>query len=410
MSFGALDSKAVFAARLKAIDIPNAAIQTLQTAGIDTMAKLAFLSSCQPGVGDDSPFVKALAAALGYDDYTAIPAGLLSGMRRIWFESHTIAVSEVRQKLEKPEDQNKKLPLPEREVRRASQQARLAGVLIEGALEPSHGLIDLVFSMKDDELVRYIDPCNCTCRVQELSGVKREHFVRFDATSGNLKQVTKDVLGTTDVSSEYKLRLALQRRNLALDQLDVLPYEAGERYVNMLFELMQKTVPSAFSPITMEQIVIADRQVWLKMAEICRSGLSKDDTGKYPLETALTDSLRDPIVMSTLQPLPRSRAAPAHTPQHNKPPPRAAPYERPASKGGKGQKGRGKGKQQWRGPVPSALQGGWSRTKDRQPICFAYNLNGCSSAKAGEKCSKGLHVCCGCFSDNHTFSQCQSRK
>ena len=116
MSFGALDSKAVFAARLKAIDIPNAAIQTLQTAGIDTMAKLAFLSSCQPGVGDDSPFVKALAAALGYDDYTTIPAGLLSGMRRIWFESHTIAVSEVRQKLEKPEDQNKKLPLPEREV------------------------------------------------------------------------------------------------------------------------------------------------------------------------------------------------------------------------------------------------------------------------------------------------------
>ena len=168
MSVGALDSKAVFSARMKAVDIPDTVVQMLSDGGVDTMAKLAFLTGCQPGVGDDTPFVSAISRLLGYDDSNPIPAGLLAGLRRMWFESHTIAISEVRQKLEKSDDQPKRLPLAEREVRRLTQQNKLSGVLVEGNLEPSHSLIDAVYAIRDEELVKYIDPCNRTSRVQEL--------------------------------------------------------------------------------------------------------------------------------------------------------------------------------------------------------------------------------------------------
>ena len=416
MAVGALDSKAVFEARLKAIDIPDVVTAALSAGGVDTMAKLAFLTGCQPGVGDDSPFVNAVSTMLGYDASNVIPAGLLAGLRRIWFESHTIAISEVRQKLEKSEDHPKRLPLAEREVRRTAQQNRLNGVLVEGALEPSHALIDAVYTIRDEEIVKYIEPCNCTSRLQELKGVKREQFLKIDGGAGNIKHVSRDVLGVTDVSSEYKLRLALQRRNLAFDQLDILPYEVGEKYVNMLFDLTTHTVPSTHSPITMEQIMIADKHVWLKISEVCRTGVCKSILG-YPLEEALKKALADPIVMSSLQPLPKSRGG-SHSESWKKETSyRPGPYqdERPSYDKGKGKgkkgknkstKGSGKSKQYTGGgPMPNELRGGSSKNSDGVPVCFNFNLRGCQGAKPGERCQKGLHVCAKCFATDHVFSQ-----
>ena len=72
-------------------------------------------------------------------------------------------------------------------------------------------------------------------------------------------------------------------------------------------------------------------------------------------------------------------------------------------------KGRGKGKsKKGRGPnVPSALIGKALETPQKKRLCWAFNLpNGCSAAKPGEACSKGLHVCAepGCFK-HHSLQQ-----
>ena len=419
-SVGLLDSKAVFRARLRSIDIPDSVADALEQGGVDTLAKLAFLTSCQPGVGDDGAFVKAVSALLNYDDTNVIPAGLLSGMRRIWFEAHTCAISEVRSKIEKPEDQPKRLPAAEREVRRRAQQDRLTGILIEGQLEPSNMLVDAVYTIRDEEVVRWIDPSTCTSRVQELKGVKKEQFLKVDSSTGTVKQVSREQVGTTDVSTAYHLRLAYQRRNLAFDQLDLLPYAVGERYINKLFELMSQPVPSSHVPIGIEQVVLGDKQIWLKISETCRTGVAKTMSG-YPIEAALEKALLDPIVMATLQPLVRARGSTSNE-SWNKggkgsggDSNRSNPYG-PGKGDGKNRKGQSKGK--WSnskgqsrfaatgGPVPSVLKGGAAKTSDGAPICFNYNLRGCQGAKAGAKCNRGLHVCAKCFSSDHTFSQC----
>ena len=48
-----------------------------------------------------------------------------------------------------------------------------------------------------------------------------------------------------------------------------------------------------------------------------------------------------------------------------------------------------------RTPMPKELLGHSNVTRSGEPICFDYNLpHGCTRAKAGQRCNKGLHVCC----------------
>ena len=65
-----------------------------------------------------------------------------------------------------------------------------------------------------------------------------------------------------------------------------------------------------------------------------------------------------------------------------------------SAKGG----GKGKGKKERTGTskggnMPPELRGKAKATKAGDPICFAYNVNGCSNAKHGGRCNRGLHVC-----------------
>jgi hypothetical protein len=409
MSGTALDSKPVFEARLRSIDVPNHIFEKLRDEGIDTLAKLAFLTGAQPGASDDDKFVDSISKVLGFDANNPIPMGLLAGLRRAWFEAHTVAVAEVRQKLERPEDAPKKLPLPEREVRRQSQQLRLVGVPVEGSTEPSHALVDMVFAMRDDDVVRYIEPMYCTTRTQELKGIKKEVSLRIDQMTGNVKQQVKETLIATDISNEFKLRTALQRRSLALDQLDLVPYEQSEKMHSYLFELTQKDVPSSHNPITMEQVMIADRQIWLYMAEHCRTGLTKDAMGVYPMAEAMKQALQDPIVLSLLQPLPRASSYAKAEKSMSNPGHRSEPYESKGKSKSRA-KGKSKGKGKSRQSVPSVLRGGSATNREGYPICFNHNISGCSEAKNGERCNRGLHVCCKCFSEEHTFQTCSKKR
>ena len=67
-------------------------------------------------------------------------------------------------------------------------------------------------------------------------------------------------------------------------------------------------------------------------------------------------------------------------------------YRNTFQKGGsKGSGDKGKG----RGPnMPSELKGHEYETKDGVNICFGFNTGTCSRAKPGERCPRGLHVCC----------------
>ena len=410
-----LDSEPVFEARMKGVGLSEAQIQQLTTEGVSTLAKMAFLVGCQPGVGDDSEFVKAASELLGHDQSNPISKGTLASMRRLWFEAHTVALNEVKQKLDKTDEATcKRLPQPEREVRRQAQQSRMVGLILEGQLEPSNSLIDLVNTIKDDDVLRWVDPSVCTHRSSELQGQKRETFLKLDS-QGQLKQVVKEEPQQAETNTEYRLRLCLQRRSLAFDQLDLLPYLDMEKVHNFLFDLLLKPVPSSHKQPSLEQIMLADRQIWVKMSEQLRSGLSKKPDGSYPMQAALQQALADPVIQSMLQPLAKSNASQGNfgkqdrkSPNHNR---RSTPYSKGNSKGqskgaGKG-KGRGKGNFSGGlgGGMPKGLEGGSKQTREGKRICFGYNLGTCRT----NNCEKGLHICCGCFAKEHSYQNCPSK-
>ena len=407
-----LDSKAVFEARLVSAGMEAGFIRLLLAAGIDTIANMAYCSSSQPGTGDEVSFIKFLCKAFALQE-DEITTALLAMMRRVWYESHAIALAEVRSKVDRTEDaQPKRLAMPERAARMADQQRRLSGVSISGSLEPSFAILDYVNQMKEDEQVKWIDPSLCTARESELQGVKKETFMKVDA-QGNLKAVEREVENRADMSNEYRIRLALQRRSLALDQANLLLYAESEAYHNFLFALLTKPVPDSHMAISVQQVLQTDMFIWTKMSEHCRRGISMRLDGTFPIAQALTIALADPIILSGLQPLQIWSQA-ARQPQHAAMP--GATVQSPISKKikvkgkGKGKqrenKGKGKGKPSFEGPpMPKDLIGYKRVDSSGRNLCFAFNINGCSSGDAGAACTKGSHACCKCLGA-HCLKNC----
>ena len=414
MRSGILDSQAVFVARLKGVGIPQSMIDKFLSEEVTSLAKLAFLVGTQPGSGEDTAFVTAVAEILGFDEAHPIPKGVLAALRRVWFEANTVAVNEVRQKMGRTEDSlPRKLPQPEREARRTLQQSKFPHMPLEGQLEPSHALIDLVHTIAEDDCLKYIGPEACTHREAELHGIKREPTLKIDPT-GTLKQTFHDEKLLADTTTEYRLRMCLQRRSLAFDQFDLMPYNDMEKYHNYLFELITKPVPAGYKAVTVEQVLLADRQIFTKMAESLRHGLQKDALNVYPMVAALQQALSHPVITSMLQPLPRNVQSSINNLTGGKWPAKEQrrrqdrPY--PEVKGkGKGKKGK---RQDYRndarkGWVPKDLAGGSARTPGGKPICFSFNLGSCQNSS--KNCQKGAHVCAKCFSSDHSFSKCDKR-
>jgi hypothetical protein len=263
--------------------------------------------------------------------------------------------------------------------------------------------------MKEDEILKWICPSTCISREQELRGSKKESFVKLDV-AGKLSSVTKDIVQEADMSSEFRVRQALTRRSLGLDQMQLLDFKDSEAYHDYLFTLVTTEVPNTHSPVTMNQILLADKHIWMHMAARCRSGISVRPDGSLPMKAALAEALRDPIVQASLQPLPKQRGGrDSESSGSREQWPRATPYSdkgKDKGKGKKGKKGRGKGKISH---VPAGLQGGFNKTSSGAPICFNYNLAGCPGASPGGKCPKGSHVCCKCESADHTFQTCPKK-
>ena len=419
-----LDSEAVFKARMRELGVSEAHIQALAGNEVNTLGRLAFLTSLQPGTAaNDAPFVEALVKSLGLASENDLKPGELSSFRRLWVEASTVAISEIRARVDKTDDTApKKVPVPERASKRAIQQSKLSGIKIEGNLEPSHALIDLCQSMKEDDTLIILEPYRCTCRSQELDGQKKEKFIKPDS-SGSLKEVNVDVQLHADLSSEFRVRNALVRRSLALDQVGLAEFSIFESYHDFLYNLLTTEVPSSHICVNLEQILRADRLVWKRMAELTRDGINPTTvltagvpSKSYPLHSALDKACVDPVVLSALQPLAKPQSG------------RSSPYDNAVShyqgKGSSGKqlqkfgkqsqrggkpKGSGKGKGMGKG-VPVELAGLRTSTSKGNRYCFSFNLaSGCSFAKPGDHCKVGFHGCMKCGASDHGFQSCSKR-
>ena len=407
-----LDSKAVFASRLEAIEIERPFQVSLRRGGIDTLAKFAYGPKCTPGSTDEGPFDSWLVTVLGVADTSAINPGQFAALRRLWHESHAVALSDIKSRIERTEDSlPRKLPVPERAARLEEQQRRLQGLRIDDVLEPAYSLVDYVCAMKDDDTLRYVDPAKCCSRTQELGGIKKEQFIKPTA-DGKVMMVNRDPDLAADLSSELKIRQALTRRSLALDQASLMSFKIGEDYHDYLFSLISMEVPTSHQKVTLEQLLTADAEVYAVMAQQCRSGITMNALGEKPMEKALEVARAHPVVLAMLQPLPKGSQT---SPKREANARGASPYQKEKG-GGKG-KGKGKAKGKGRGassgpnrPWPDEFKDCHHQTKKGHNICPDFQTErGCGFAQPGQYCKAGLHVCCKCL-HAHSASKCSVLK
>ena len=389
-----------FKLRCAEVGLSRDTLRAFSDHGIDTLSKLAY--SCgQPG----TPLPQS-----EFDDFitTIIPAALLGekgSVKRLLFESQALLLSDLREQVTQPDKwSTRDVPNVERQKRMEAVRASIPGVVVEGSLEPSHGLLNAACRMEREGQLRYIAPEQCGTRMYEIQNVKAQSKV-LSLEEGKLAISEEKGLPEVACGSALMLQEALKRRGVALQFAGVATYVAHEKYVLKLFGHMGREPPPGYLRTSVHQLLMADRHVWTKMIEDEVSPKRSPD-GSYPVDSALLPALQSYDVTVSL--LPREAAK-----QNNK---RTATPHKPNverdTKTGKTGKGGGKGRGKrapWQPSVPEAIRklGGSAQTPDKKRICFSRNLpSGCTQ----DPCPKGLHVCALCFSPDHGIHECPQRK
>ncbi|CAE7721851.1 SLC24A2 [Symbiodinium sp. CCMP2592] len=329
------ESGPVFKSRCAQVGLASADVEKLEKVGVNSLAKVAFMTSYTPGSGDDKDLIAAFESALG----TSPSVGQKSSFRRLFHEAYAVTTSEMKMLVERTDESiPRKLSVPERSERFEVVSKRLVGLSIKNRLEPADSLVDSFVSQYEQDKLQFVPWEKLVSKEQEAStGAKREPFFSLDST-GKLRSETK-VEVRADTSTELLLQLALQRRGIAMEMANILDYHHHHMWVERLLAARLDAPPSTHMQPTLDQCQQADRKLWQLLGEATRSGIQLKAGGR-PLDAIFEATWQTPEVLHLLQPMPR--AAGASVSQQVAPPPRPhgpGPYDRP----GKGRKGTGKG-------------------------------------------------------------------
>ena len=150
---------------------------------------------------------------------------------------------------------------------------------------------------------------------------------------------------------------------------------------------MQRPVPSGHKPISLSQVVAADRQLFTLAAHALTKGLTSAAGQPRPLDTQIQSLSDSTEVLQFLHalPAPSGPALPAKRSADD--PPAGRP---PKGKGGRGGSGKGQGK----GSPPQVPEGCVSKLSDGRHLCCAFNHGVCKFkvSKKG-RCGRGFHLC-----------------
>lgn len=404
-----IQSEAVFRARAVQLDVPVPIMDLFVIAGIKSMGAFAWSSSFQPGQTDETPFITMVETVLG----RRATLGEIAALRRLYYESHTVSLSEMRSRVERTDDSRPaRLQPAERAARHGDQQARITGLTLSGPYECSHGFIDKVFQMMDDNVLRYISLDEITTREQELMGTKKDADVSRsieENKDGLLRAVWSSKQPEAELDSDLRIKEAFVRRGLAFDQAGLITFSVHQAWVEDLFHRLAEAAHDHYKPLSMKQVISADKRLFIKMAEDTRSGIVPSPGMPRPLDEAMQKwSIRHEVVF-LLSPLPGASnnnkgKGKQTTTAWQDDGPYAAPKGKTKGKGkGKRSKGKGKGKAKGFDLPPGCV----SSTPDGRRICFAYNRPG--GCQTGANCTKGAHICGkpGCFG-SHPAYDCPS--
>ena len=284
------------------------------------------------------------------------------------------------------------LPLAEKVERVNFIKQKLPGLLITQTLEPSHQLIDKAVQQFEENSIRYLDLTTCTSREQEVLAEKATPSLSFDST-GNIKVTKKQELAQCSLSGDLKLRNALQRRAIAYDIANVATFAVLEKWANTLFERLQQEPPSGYKYVSHEQLLRADKALWLKVAEDTRSNVQSKG-GVKPVDEAIERWSVHPGVQYHMMPLPGGSSSSSTTPKAASTNTSSTSTPKPIVKDNdlKGPKGKAKGKGKGKIVVPQDCEIKFG--ENNKPICMKYNIGTCrGNVRPDKRCQYGFHVC-----------------
>ena len=244
---------ASFKARLLELNLRQGHIDAFEARRVATFANFAFISPYQPNSIDEAPVVQALKDILGVE-----PGDFLPTYRRLFYESHTMAVQDLRPKLDAREGQEpRKLAMPERMERLNRLKASLTGLTLDAQLEPSHALVDRIVAMAEEQSIYYVDLSLCTSRESEVNMLKKEPALEFTA-DGSIRL------------SKLRVRLCMQRRALAFQIANIATFVTLDGFIAKLFALLTKKPISGYRTVSLAQIIAADQALWQKVPQETR--------------------------------------------------------------------------------------------------------------------------------------------
>ena len=393
-----IDSEAHFSKRSEEIGLSMAGQTSLTRAGYTTLGRLAFAVG-QPG----TPLIE--------QDFNNFATNILGGMasmhdissiKRLLFESQTMVMANLREQVTSPDvSASKKMPAVEREAKMRNLRARLPGVIIEKQIEPSHALLNLVAQIWESRQLVYIE-------VDKLTS--REHEVLYSKTTKQLsvdpdKLVVKEESKVPDQSATTELQVleALKRRGVAFAACDCMSWDAHERYLQSLFGHLRTEPPEGFSKPTLQQVLRADRQVFLWMIRQ-DVGVRRTPDDILPMDEGLMKALQSYEVGFNMIPLPKSKggeskgqAASSRELDYG-PTSSQQSWTRTQGPYFKSNKGKGKGKQKSNRitnilPKELANRGCVGADEHNRRFCFNFNLNKCQAVANGAQCPRGWHLC-----------------
>eukprot|EP00435_Cladocopium_sp_Y103_P004054 s4006_g1.t1 len=205
----------------------------------------------------------------------------------------------------------------------------------------------------------------------------------------------KGVELSSDLGNELRVYQAMIRRGLALEMSNLATYSVHEKVMRKFMSHLNMQAPPGYKAVSIDAILRADRELWTRVADKVRSELRADKNGEMPVDKALEELCDSPSVAFHLLPLPTSaQASNANkrktmddddVPKKVQPKPKAQPKRRTTGRQG-------------RTSLPAGLHGytGWNKQKQR--ICYNYNMpHGCSNNVTKDnnfdKCNRGIHQC-----------------
>lgn len=291
-----VESEAHFRKRCQETGLSDRGLAAMIASGYSNLGQLAFVSG-QPGQPlNETDFQRFGQNVLG----GLATMADMSTLKRLVFEGQTMLLAQLRDQVVIPDAAStRKLPAVERSTKMQNLKARLAGVIIEKALEPSYALLDAVVQQWKSKQLAYLSPEKCTSRAWEITMSKTTKQLSIDTDKLLVK--SEQSVPDQQVSTEMQVYEALRRRGIALAFTDSLFWEVHERYLQRLFQHLRNDVPEGYTKTTL-QVLRADREIFMYMIQRDVS-IRRSPDNTLAMDTAILAAVASYEVGFNLMPL-----------------------------------------------------------------------------------------------------------